>query len=926
MTVALSAREAEVLAEIAAHATNAEIASRLFISVRTVESHVAALLRKTGAADRRELAALAAAPAETQGDRMPLPVPASSFIGRVAERSELADALARHRLVTALGPGGIGKTRLALSVAAEVRDRHPDGDCYVDLVPVTSPAALAPAVATALGVGDQQGRTPDEIVVRWLAQRRTLLVLDNCEHLLDAVADLLERLLAESPGLVVLATSRARLGVPGEWVFTVPGLSVDVDGGDAVDLFEARAIAAGAGRDTLDRTRVAAVCRALDGSALAIELAAARTPSLGLDGVEAGLLDRLDLLMSGRRSGGRHRSLRAALAWSTDLLRPAEQAVLRRVAVFAGRFSAESAAALLERWEPIVPSVRGVLADLADQSLLVARPTSMGMRYRALETVRQFGEDLLAAAGETAEAHLRHFEWCRVRAEALPLPLPDDLAAWRRSFDELADDVRAAVGWAVTHEGPAEPAARLAARFADLAFARGLPAEAQRMYEQAAGMSADPARAADLLGLAAGAAESRQFGDEAMRLHRAAAERWTAAGNDVEAAFRSARMAELINRAPGIMANPLPAAAALPLIAEARRLLGTSTDHRVVARILLAEASLGNPGTDRERTDEALAEALAAGDSVSESAALDSRCAARLVAGDLIAARADAIRRVDLLETLPLTADLGFEYTDALLMAVECCCAVGDLAAARRSAERLLTIPCYAEELHLATARMLLVTALTGEFGTCMALAEQFRDGWERAGRPRASNLALSARAAAAAFGLAGDAVLAAQWRDLADRIASHRRDVTGIDLVVFDPLPMLHEGRLEDARAMIEQESTPRADWFVGLWRPWYVAYRCETKVLLGEGEPDLLARAREATAGTTVALFLVERAEALQSGDVPALLAIADRLDDAGAIYQAARTRVMAGDPRGAAWMASNGVAPMAWPPTAPGVLRAR
>jgi DNA-binding CsgD family transcriptional regulator len=215
----VSAREAEVLAAVGDHLTNAEIGARLFISIRTVESHVSSLLRKFQVDDRRALAAVAANlqsdPAGEAGAPTAvvaaLPSPLTPFVGRVAERAALADALHEHRLVTAVGPGGVGKTRLALSVAGDVADRFADGVWYVDLVPVTDALMIAPAIADALGLGERQGCSATDNVLGWLAGRETLLVLDNCEHLLDGVVVLLERLLAGSLWLVVLAISRVRL-------------------------------------------------------------------------------------------------------------------------------------------------------------------------------------------------------------------------------------------------------------------------------------------------------------------------------------------------------------------------------------------------------------------------------------------------------------------------------------------------------------------------------------------------------------------------------------------------------------------------------------------------------------------------------------------------------------------------------------------
>ncbi len=356
---AVSAREAEVLAAVGEHLTNAEIAARLFISIRTVESHVSSLLRKLGASDRRALVSVAAEqrlPAVPSGPVVQRPVAPSaltSFVGRAAERAALADALTGQRLVSAVGPGGVGKTRLVQAVAADVVGRFADGVWYVDLVPVTDAEMVAAAVAAALGLGEQQGRTAEDTLLGWAADRQALLVLDNCEHLLDGVALLVERLLAGSPELVVLATSRARLLLPFERVFPVAGMSVaehdgtghDATGrGDAIALFEERAASAGSvlvgGRPEPGRPRSAGASTACRSRS---SWRRPGLPSIGLDGLEAGLADRLQLLTGGRRVDGRHSSLRSMLDWSCALLDAPAQAVLRRVSAFAGPFRADAA-------------------------------------------------------------------------------------------------------------------------------------------------------------------------------------------------------------------------------------------------------------------------------------------------------------------------------------------------------------------------------------------------------------------------------------------------------------------------------------------------------------------------------------------------------------------------------------------------------
>ena len=769
--VGVSAREAEVLTALAEHLTNAEIGARLFISVRTVESHVSSLLRKLQVGDRRALAAVAAtlhpASATSRGSApspafaAPLPAPLTSFVGRVAERAALADALNTHRLITAVGPGGVGKTRLALSVGADVADRFADGAWFIDLVPVTDPSMIASTIAAALGLGEHQGRSAEDTVLGWLAERETLIMLDNCEHLLDGAVGLLERLLAGSPGLAVLATSRARLLVPFEWVFPVLGLSLESDDGgpgDAVELFLERAAAGGITLTSDDRERVAAVCRGLDGMALAIELAAARVPSLGLDGVEAGLADRLRLLTGGRPIDDRHRSLRSTLDWSYALLDEPDQAVLRRVSAFAAPFTADDAGAVVAGWPPVgSDAIPSILAGLADHSLLVAIADPTGTRYRALETIRQYGADRLNDAGESEQARSRHLSWCLHAGAALDAPAGDDHGAWRSAFDQIADELRGALNWAAGNAGYRAEAHRLAIMLADLSFTRGMPGETQRRYEQAAAQAADDSAAAAALHRAAGAAESRHFGNHALRLHRAAADAAIRAGDRAAAAVDLARAAELILRGPGLMATPSPVGEVDALLAQAWAL--AAGDPAAEARTLTAEAFNGaatDPVT-AELAERAITLARRVGDPLTESAALDQLTAVQLARGEVRAAAASALRRTELLAPVPVTAVSGFEFADAFAMAAECAIAAGDLRSARALAEGSRDLPFYREEGHLAAARLIVVTALAGDWDETVALADRFREGWERAGRPRAGNLSRSAYAAATVHGLRGD-------------------------------------------------------------------------------------------------------------------------------------------------------------------------
>ena len=925
--VSVSAREAEVLAALGEHLTNAEIATRLFISVRTVESHVSSLLRKLQVNDRRALAAAAATlrPADpaSPGAALPLPSPLTSFVGRAAERAALIEALGTHRLVTAVGPGGVGKTRLALSVVTEVAGRFADGAWYTDLVPVTDPAMIAPAIAAALGLGERQGVSSEDTVLGWLAPRETLLVLDNCEHLLDGLPVLLERLLAGSPRLSVLLTSRARLLVPFEWVFLVPGMSIAADGGpgDAVELFGVRAAAAGSPVTAADAGRIAAICRSLDGMALAIELTAARVPSLGLDGIEAGLADRMNLLAGGRRADDRHRSLQSALDWSYALLDEADRAVLRRISVFAAPFTAAAAQAVCAGWPPAAgDAVPAALARLAEQSLLVAAADPAGTRYRALETIRQYGAGQLAADGEADQASARHLGWCLDAAAAL-VPPPRDDPAWRSSFDQLADELRAALRWAAARPERRPEAYRLAIALAELCFARGFPGESQRRYEQAAGLAPDGGHAAAALRCAAGAAKSRHFGDDALRLLLQAADAAIRAGEAATAAADLAEAAELIGRAVGLMATAPPGGLARELIARRRALAdGNMTAE---SRLLIAEAYTGDdvdPVT-AELAERAIAMARRAGDPLAETVALDELTAVQLARGELRAALASALRRTEILGTLPVTALSGLEHSDSLQMATECATATGDLRTARQLAERVRDLPFHREEGHLATARLIVVATLTGDWDEVLVLAGQFREGWERAGRPRAGNLTRSAYAAATVYGLRGDDDARAAWLEIVDALATPGRPLSTMHFnEFFDALLLLHRGQGEAATRLLRAPPEDFRTWVSGMWRPWYAALWAEAAVLTGHRDAAArIRRAQLATWDSPVAAAIVARAAAL-ADDRSGLAPAAEALSAAGCRYQWARTLVAMGGAeraRGHAELAAMGATVMAWPP---------
>ncbi|MFF8876965.1 ATP-binding protein [Streptomyces flaveolus] len=985
----ISAREAEVLALLGEHLSNAEMAARLVLSVRTVESHVSSLLRKLHLPDRRALArhAAEAARAERSRSAPALPAPLTAFIGRVRERGELAEAVKAHRLVTVTGPGGVGKTRLALAVAADMTGDFADGVWFVDLVPVTEPDRVGAVVAAAVGVGEQPGRDVDDAVLAALADHRALLVLDNCEQVRDGVAPFLERLLAACPGLRVLVTSRARLLVPFERVLPVPPLSRDGgDASEAVALFTDRAAAVGQPPGPAVSDGVVAVCERLGGVALAIELAAARWSTLGLDGLTAGLSDPLRILTGGPRADDRHRSLRAVLDWSHDLLDPWDQALLRRVSVFVTPFTAEAATevagfttgasagvptrptagqateatgtavgpateatgrttevtgpaadAATEATRPTADPVTevpgftagagagviGCIADavgsvplgpaavvdglgrLAEQSLLAVTPSAAGTRYQALETIRQYGTERLADAGELTDVRARHLTWCLAAATALEDPSGAD---WRARFDALADDLRAALAWAAGRPERRADAHRLALSLAGLAFSRTLLGEAQQRYEQAAALAGDAAAAAALR-QAAAVAGCRRLGDDMYRLHRAAAQAARRAGDRAGACRDLAAAATVAYRFSTLFTRIPPVAEVTALLTEARELAdGTPAAEAAVA---LAEAAVlcdaygalqgaaENTVDDTVvRAEQAVALARRTGDPVAESAALDALSGARSWAGDAFAGAAAARRRVGILACLAPAPARTHESMDALAMAAGTALGVGALPDARRWGGQLAEHPLLAEAGHHATAWLLAADAFAGHGDEVLGRSTRFLDAWEHSGRRPSLSLGAAAASVAMVHGLRGEHDERASWLtvvDQADTAPEQHRLGYG---AVLDGMVLLHHG---DAGAALERLAPDPGEvwkWVCWIWLHWYVALRAEAAVLAGH--PEARARveaARTAVAGNPVATAQVDRAGALLDGDLPGQLAAAAAFDAAGCPYQSARTLLLAG-----------------------------
>jgi predicted ATPase len=340
----------------------------------------------------------------------------TSLIGRESEVAAIEAAVKAHRLVTLTGVGGVGKTRLAVEVAAHLADEFPDGVWVFELAAVVDPAAVPDAVAAVLGIAQQPGKSVSESVAAALEGRIRLLVFDNCEHVLDAAADLIEAILAQSATVKILATSREGARAADEQLWPVQSLDVlsGVDSAAAI-LFTQRAEAVAPGFSLAGADAAAAVveiCCRLDGIPLAIELAASRMQSMTVTELRDRLDDRFRLLVGSRRGPEHHHTLRHAVQWSYDLLDDAEKTLLNRYSVFAGGFDLQAAHAVAGFDDPDDYAVLDLLDALVRKSLLVADRSSGRTRFSMLETIRQFAEEQLVAGGEATEvrtAHARYF-------------------------------------------------------------------------------------------------------------------------------------------------------------------------------------------------------------------------------------------------------------------------------------------------------------------------------------------------------------------------------------------------------------------------------------------------------------------------------------------------------------------------------------
>jgi predicted ATPase/class 3 adenylate cyclase/DNA-binding CsgD family transcriptional regulator len=544
-----------------------------------------------------------------------LPVQFTSFVGRRGQISDVCQLLAENRLVTLTGAGGVGKTRLALQVAA-VAGEFGDGVWHVDLAPITDADLVPVTAARALGLPDQPGRSTIDTVIRFVNERRMLLVLDNCEHLLDACAALAVALLSACPAVTLLATSREPIRAAGEITWQVPSLSL---ADEAIELFtdRARHVRPDFSINADNSSNVTEICRRLDGIPLAIELAAARVRALSLTEILDSLHDRFRLLTGGARTAvRRQQTLRASVDWSHALLSEPERVLFRRLAVFLGGFDLDAAQAVCSGGDVAAYQVLDQLSLLVDKSLVVAENTGRRARYRMLETVRQYAAEKLGESGEADAVRSRHRDYYTSMAALLDAPARTDHEQRVEQAEIEMDNLRSAFGWSLENSD-IERALTLASSLQPLWLTRGRIREGLAWFDTV--LTGDNAHHPDVTA----ALRARALADRALL----AAGTGMGAADSVDQAQEALMIAREVDD-PALLARVLTvcgyntafnAEVAQPYFAEAIGLARASDDRWRLSQILGWQANAaivaGDPIAARAAAEEGLDLADAIGDS-----------------------------------------------------------------------------------------------------------------------------------------------------------------------------------------------------------------------------------------------------------------------------------------------------------------------
>jgi len=768
-----------------------------------------------------------------------LPAEMSSLVGRGPQLAAVLDGLRTARVVTLTGPGGCGKTRLALRAAA-LADGFDDGAQLVELASLTDPALVPTSVAEALGVPERDATDPMSSVVRALADRELLIVLDNCEHVLASAAGVAVMLAEQCHRLRILTTSRERLDVPGEFVFPVPPLELPEDGSvaavaasEAGGLFVTRARAASpAFTLTADNSAaIAEVCSRLDGMPLAIELAAARCPALGPAQLAARLDGHPGLLSGGAARPGRHRSLEALVSWSYDLLGEAERRLLARLSVLRGGFDLDVAERVAGGGPLASEAVAGLLASLAGKSLVQSHVGAV-VRYSLLETVRQFAAERLAASGEESAVQDNLLRWALEVARSAEESLSS--AEWTSWSDRLSAEqasIRAALSWAL---GGAEPEAgrELAARLARWWIATGRYSEAGQFLTTAAGLpvaAAPGIEARVVLGAAWSAYHLGDNGRAALlatdgiqRARQAGEPQLEVWGRNLLAGLAwsegdADRIVAEIEASPVLSgpADPALAARAQVLLAHAAFLsgdLGEQDRHGLLA-VELARTAASQEGLVLALTAWTISAIAGAGIQPATVAALDE-------AATVLAAHPDRFAETAMRQwRARLFAALG--QLDAAESEVGLCWAAG-----RSGAVRIVEFGGPLAEARLAAAG--------GDTAAAVSALRRAADGGRRVGIVMYVPSALAGLACMAA--IAGDeATAAAAAGEARAELGGRRQAITAAALGYAEGIMAWHRGELADAEHLVREAT---AAWHRGCDR----MDACDGIELLG-----VLAAARE-------------------------------------------------------------------------------
>lgn len=678
-----------------------------------------------------------------------LPIQRSSFVGREADAAKVKELLERHRLVTLVGSGGIGKTRLAIQAAAELLHRYPDGVWFVDLAPIGDPELVASVVAQAIGMNQQQGRRIDEAIAHWLRREKLLLIFDNCEHVIEPVAALAAAILATAQEVRIVATSRQGLDISGEAVYRLASLAVPAEVSGltrddalpygAVALFVDRAHGADTRFVLTNETApiVAEICRRLDGIALAIELAAARVKVLSIPNLAQRLNERFKLLTGGSRDVlPRQKTLTALIDWSYDLLTPLEQVLFTRLGVFAGGFGLDAATVVCSGGKVDEPDILDLLSSLTDKSLVVADTSGETERYRLLESTAAYALEKLAVSGEHERMTRRHAEYFCSEAEgAYERYGSGSMIALLAGVELELDNYRAALEWSLTQNNDVLVGGTIAGGLIRLWFDAGLTVEGRYWIERALlqiSEAEQPAIAARLhLALTQvdpfSIQRSYEAAQTAAQLYESIGDRGGAARAQGERGIALYRMGQL-EKAREVITQAL----------STSRACGDTRTALYLSRLADIEWSRGDLGAARELHAQALAGVKALGDELRTAAVLGSMAELEFAAGDPEQALHLANEALELAFLGKPSANVAIWHNNSAAYRI----AFGDFTGARESAREGLRLARQVrQEMRVAIAlqHLALLAGLAGDARRAAHLLGYVDARYEQGGTKRES-------------------------------------------------------------------------------------------------------------------------------------------------------------------------------------------